>query len=151
MNISELETTEMDVNHPLIDRLLSLNLPEEDYAVFGSGPLFAHGLIELGHDLDLVARGEALEKAAPQGELKPTKLGDATVIEIDNGLIEIFDSWAPGEWDVNALIDQAEKIGGIKFVQLESVLKWKRTMNRPKDAGHIELIEKYLTRNGNPN
>ena len=151
MNENELETNEMDVNHPLIDDLLSLELPSQDYAVFGSGPMYAHGLIELGHDLDLIARGSAWEAASARSAPQVTKSGDGYVIEIPDSAIEIFDSWAPGDWDIEALIDEAEEIDGIRFVQLEQVLKWKKMMNRPKDAEHIRLIEEYLNKNGSQN
>jgi len=50
-------------NHPLIKKLLSLDLPPEDYAVFGSGPMFAHGIKDLGHDIDVIARKKAWKKA----------------------------------------------------------------------------------------
>lgn len=149
MNPEEIETTEMDVNHPLIDSLLSLELPNHDYAVFGSGPMYAHGLIELGHDLDLIARNSAWEAAAAISEPHLTKSGDGNVIEIPNAEIEIFDSWAPGYWDIEKLIDEAEEIGGIRFVRLEQVLAWKKIMNRPKDIAHIALIENYLKQYGN--
>lgn len=149
------ETTEMDVNHPLIEKLLSLNLPPEDYAVFGSGPMFAHGLKDLGHDLDLVARRKAWDQASTYSAPVTTKSGDGQVIELfsheteagkTEAEIEIFDSWAPGEWDINALIDAAEEIGGIRFVQLEAVLAWKKAKNREKDIEHIRLIEEYLAK-----
>ena len=148
MNQEGFSTTEMDTHHPLIDKLLSLELSTDDYAVFGSGPMFAHGLIELGHDLDLVARGSAWEAASAKGEVKTTDSGNGNVIEFYEGEIEIFDSWAPGEWDIDILIDQAQMIGGIKFVELETVLAWKKMMNRPKDAAHIAFIEEYLRKNG---
>jgi hypothetical protein len=144
MEQSNDETQEMFPVHPLIDALLSLELPSEDYAVFGSGPMYAHGLKDLGHDLDIVARGAAWEKAAEKGEIKITESGDDKVIELFDGFIEIFRSWAPGEWDIDALIDEAEEISGIRFVQLEKVLAWKKIKNRPKDAEHIALIEAYL-------
>ena len=48
----------------LFKQLDSLNLPKADYAITGSGPLYAHGLIPaLENDLDIVARNSAWEKA----------------------------------------------------------------------------------------
>jgi hypothetical protein len=127
-------------NNPLIAKLLKLELPSDDFAVFGSGPMMAHGLKE-SRDLDLIARGAAWEKALVLGELAKTPKGDD---KVTIGDIEIFSAWGPGQWDIDALIDGAEIIGGIRFVRLEEVLKWKRLMGRPKDAGHIALIEEHL-------
>ena len=41
----------------LLGKLRALKLPAGDYAIFGSGPLVVHGLIEGVRDLDVVARG----------------------------------------------------------------------------------------------
>jgi len=131
-------------DHPLIEKLLALGLPAADFAVFGSGPMMAHGLKE-AHDLDIIARGAAW--SAVQG-LGPRTKGayGGHKIELADGAIEVFDSWGPGAWDADELIDTAEVIAGIRFVTLENVLKWKTMMKRPKDAGHIRLIEAYLAR-----
>jgi predicted nucleotidyltransferase len=66
MNISEENFSEK-----LLSLLKSLKLPTEDFAVFGSGPMYAHGIKELGHDLDLIARGVAWEKAKEHGIAVP--------------------------------------------------------------------------------
>jgi hypothetical protein len=43
----------------LLVKLREFDLPEGDYAVFGSTPLVACGLLREVHDLDVVARGAA--------------------------------------------------------------------------------------------
>lgn len=136
----------MNLNDPIIKKLLSLNLPSEDYAVFGSGPMFAYGIKDLGHDVDLIARGKAWKKALTLGEVSKAKSGD-NVVTLFDGEIEIFDGWAPGTWDTDALIDTAKVINGIRFVSLENVIKWKKEMGREKDLQHIQIIEDYLAQN----
>lgn len=128
-------------DHPLIKQLLALGLPPEDFAVFGSGPMLARGIKE-SHDLDLLARRAAWEKAAVGGTVDAAYGGRKAVI----GDIEIFNGWGPGEWDIDGLIDGADVIDGIRFVTLQNVLKWKRSVGRPKDREHISLIEAYLNR-----
>jgi len=124
-------------SNPLISRLLELELPPEDFAVFGSGPLMARGWRE-SRDLDIVARGAAWEKAKKVGVQGFTADGAVKYVV---GPIEIFDSWAPGQWDVNGLIDGAEMIDGVRFASLADVIKWKQLMGRPKDLEDIKLIE----------
>ncbi len=131
-------------HNSFFSKLIALDLPTQDFAIFGSGPMFAHGLKDLGHDIDIVARGRAWEVAAKLNTPVPTKSGNALVVELFEGEIEIFNSWAPGEWNIDELIDNAEVVEGVRFVQLEEVLKWKRMMNRPKDVEDIALIDKYL-------
>ncbi|MDD5251865.1 MAG: hypothetical protein PHT12_04515 [Patescibacteria group bacterium] len=129
-------------DHPLIRELLTLGLPPDDFAIFGSGPMLAHGLKE-ANDLDIIARGMAWQLAQALGEVRRSAGGGVKAV-FANGRIEIFPDWGPGDWNVNTLIDQAEIIDGIRFVTLENVLKWKKMMNRPKDAEHIRIIEDYL-------
>ena len=62
----------------------------------------------------------------------------------NNGVIEIFNKWVPGEWNENELIDSAEMIDGVPFVPLEKVIIWKRRMNREKDRIDLKLISAYL-------
>ena len=134
----------MTLLHPLIQKLKTLDLPTKDYAVFGSGPMMAHGLTE-SNDLDIIARGEAWKKAKATGAITKTKSGNDKV-EFFDGAVEIFDSWINGEWDINTLINEAEIIDGIPFVRLEEVLHWKKNRSAPKDAEHSRLIEEYLAK-----
>lgn len=134
------------LNEPLIQQLLSLELPPEDYAIFGSGPMSAHRLKDFGHDLDLIARGAAWDKATELAQPEIAGLG-GNVIKINDGAIEIFDGWAPGEWDINELINNADEIEGIRFVKLEEVLRWKVLMDRSKDKMHIQILKAFLNRN----
>jgi len=130
-------------NNQIFVKLNSLGLSVDDYAVFGSGPMFAHGIKDLGHDLDIIARGNAWRQACSTSSPQTAIFG-GLVVNLFNGEIEIFDSWAPGDWDVNDLIDTAEIIEGIRFVTLENVVKWKRLMGREKDRIHIKMIEDHL-------
>lgn len=136
----------MRKDNPILNKLISLDLPTKDYAVFGSGPMFAHGIKDLGHDIDIIARKDAWEKATTLGLVTDAMHGGHKVVVLFDGEIEIFDGWAPGKWDVDALIDDAEKIDGIKFVSLENVIKWKTIMGREKDAIHIKMIGEYLNK-----
>ena len=114
----------------LIQKLLTLNLPTEDYVLFGTAPLFLRGIKDLGHDLDLVARGRAWEMAAQAGIVEIPRSGAGHVISLFDGEIEVFDSWTPGVWDVDKLIETAETAEGIRFARLE--------------VEHLKMIEVYL-------
>lgn len=130
-------------DHELFRKLLSLQLTKGDYAVFGSGPMYIHGLRYSIHDLDLIARGRAWEEAIWMGKPSVTEKGKGNRILLFGGDIEIFDAWAPGEWDINDLIDNAEVFEGMRFVRLEYVLEWKKMMGREKDMIDIHRIESY--------
>jgi hypothetical protein len=122
-------------------KLRALDLPTEDYAIFGSGPLAVRGLIEEVHDLDVVARGAAWEQAKGLGEVRIAPEGDP-LVWLEGGAIEVFSGWLG--WDIDMLIDNAEIIDGLPFARLEDVLAFKLSLGRPKDVAHARLIEGYL-------
>lgn len=128
--------------HPLIKELLKLDLPASEFAVFGSGPMMAHGLRDC-NDLDIIARGTAWEMACMLGQVSKTADNHVKATFAD-GKIEVFSKWWPGGWDTNVLIDGAETIDGVRFVTLPNVLRWKRTKGRPKDEEDAKAIEAYL-------
>jgi hypothetical protein len=125
----------------LLDKLRALDLPKGDYAVFGSGPLVARGLVGEVRDLGVVARGSAWERTKGLGPVRTAPEGDP-VVRLEGGVIEVFGGWLG--WDIDALIGNAEIIDGLPFARLEDVLAFKRFYGRPKDIAHVRLIEEHL-------
>ena len=125
----------------LFEKLKALRLPASEYVIFGSGPLFAHGLLGEVRDIDVVARGPAWRRATELGQTLVGTEGDP-VVRLEDGKIEVFGGWMG--WDIDALIDDAERIDRVPFARLEDVLAWKRAYGRPKDLDHVRLIERYL-------
>lgn len=122
----------------LFNRLRALDLPNRSFAVFGSGPLAAHGVIDKVGDLDVITRDEAWEVVEQLGTV--VMYGDDAVVDLGDGLT-FGRSWAYGNVDIERLIDDAELIDGLPFVQLDAVVAYKRIAGRPKDLRHIELME----------
>lgn len=117
--------------------LRSIELPDDDYAVFGSGPLLARGIIASVSDLDIVARGDAWDHGVRIGELVDLREHNITVCSFFDGLVTMGRSWAYGEPDIETLIDSAETIHGLPFVRLEFVIAYKEIARRPKDLDHL--------------
>lgn len=132
------------LHNPLFQKLLSLNLPTADYAIFGSGPMFPVGLKKNISDLDLIAKGEAWHQVQTLGKIQTPFADGHQVVKLFDGEIEVFHGWGPGDWNINELINSAEIYEGIRFVRLESVLAWKKLLSRPKDIPDIQKIEDYL-------
>jgi len=122
----------------LFERLRAMRLPPGTYAVFGSGPLAAHGLINEIGDLDVIVRETTWKRVERLGTI--VMHGDDPVVELDNGL-SFGRSWAYGDVDIERLIENAEMIDGLPFVRLDAVAEYKRIAGRPKDVRHIELME----------
>jgi hypothetical protein len=121
--------------------LRSLDLPRGDYAVFGSGPLLARGIIERAGDLDVICRGAAWEAAQRLGPSKEQH--GVPVVSLHGGLVTLGRKWAVGEVDEDALISTAEIIDGLPFVRLEHVVAYKRIIDRAKDREHLRLLEAW--------
>ena len=130
--------------HPLIRRLLGLGLPLGDWALFGSGPLLVRGWIDEVGDLDVISRGAAWDSAKEIGELGSLQPDGVKIVNIDGGAITIGTSWRYIEVSIDALIDEAEEIDGIPCVRLEHIIAYKQIADRPKDRGHLAVIEKHL-------
>lgn len=112
-------------------------LPEGSYAVFGSGPLAVRGLIDEVGDLDIIVRDATWNQVKDLGEI--IMYGDDQTVDLGNGLT-FGRSSAYGDFNIGQLIEEAELIDGLPFVQLEAVVEFKRLANRPKDLRHLELM-----------
>ncbi|MFA5173611.1 MAG: hypothetical protein WC438_00330 [Candidatus Pacearchaeota archaeon] len=120
----------------ILKELNKLNLPKNQFAVFGSGPLTIRGIRE-NKDIDIIVKKDLWDKL-----IKKYQIIDFKKIDIEN--IEIYKDWKPWFNDVDKLIDDADIFNGIRFVKLKYVLKWKEEFGREKDKKDIKLIKKYL-------
>lgn len=120
--------------------LRSLELPAGDYAVFGSGPMIVRGMVEATNDLDIITRGAAWQRVLEIGTLTHFEDGHPCV-DLFDGKITFGITWKYGEFDLDELIDTAEVIDGLPFVQMEHVSTYKRAAGRPKDLEHLAILE----------
>ena len=132
-------------NRKLFNRLRELNLPHGEYAVFGSGPLAIRDIIEC-QDLDVIVTNELFSKLRQDSRFV-TKRKDKDIY-LDYDGIEIWCTWAPGEWDIEELIVGAETIDELPFVLLGFVIIFKIMHGREKDWEHLKLLGDYWIREG---
>ena len=119
----------------------ALELIAGDYAVFGSAPLLAYGLIAEVGDIDILATRSAWRSACAR-RAPVTAPGGDRVIHL-TGDIDIFSGWLG--LDVDAIISRAETVDGLPVAQLSDVAAYKRLLDRPKDRAHLELLEAFMT------
>ena len=124
--------------------LRSIELPSEDFAVFGSGPLLIRGLIDDAADLDVIARGDAWTHAATHGQMVDLPAHGVSVASFFGGAVTVGNRWAIGDVSVDQLIDSADMIDGLPFVALEYVRAYKLIADRAKDRKHLELLDRWL-------
>jgi hypothetical protein len=125
----------------ILEQVRGLHLPLGAYALFGSGPLGVRGLREM-HDADIIVHRELFDalRLSPDWTYECKANGSES---LHYGDIEMFDTWAPGEWNVIQLIAEAEMREGLPFVKLEEVKRWKNLRFSDKDKKDLELIAAY--------
>lgn len=124
-------------------RLATLALPPRSYAVFGSGPLLLHGIIDSVNDLDVICRDPAWDAVREIGELIDLS-PDVQIISLQGGALTFGRSWGYGSFDIADLISTAEEIDGTPCVRIEHIVAYKTLAGRPKDFEHLALIERSL-------
>lgn len=130
----------------IFEEIEKLDLPNDEVVVLGSGILSALGIRE-AEDIDLLIKPELFEKIKSEGwqyeiieiEGKPRDM-------LSKGNTQAFkDFW----WEDKTLLPEegiarAQKINGINFISLQTLLEYKKSMKREKDLRDVLLIEQYL-------
>ncbi|PIZ95768.1 MAG: hypothetical protein COX80_03490 [Candidatus Magasanikbacteria bacterium CG_4_10_14_0_2_um_filter_33_14] len=125
----------------LLEELKKLNLPVEQYAIFGSGPMAIRSIRE-SSDLDIVVLDELWQKFVSKYS---TKEGNESIIQVGN--IEICKDILPWLDDTEEMIKRSDIIEGLPFLTLEDTINFKTKLGREKDKKDIELIKEYLEKN----
>ena len=126
----------------LLNKLKKLNLPKNEFAIFGSGPIGIRKLRDC-NDIDIIVKKKLWDNLVKK---YPLKKGHFDCILIGKN-IEVYNTWTPGKWDIDFLIENADVFEEIRFVKLKNVLKWKEKKNRKKDIKDIKIIKEYLSKN----
>lgn len=140
-------TTALRENH-LIQCLRAFGLDPDDFVVFGSAPLLAHGLREEVSDLDVVVRGGLWHRLSRHGAPASGNITGDPVRSFCGGRIQFSQRWISAEWDTDDLIARADVIDGIRFAPLADVLAYKRSLNRSKDRADIAALTDHFGRDG---
>lgn len=123
----------------LLEELKQLNLPNNKFAIFGSGPMIVRGMRET-NDIDIVVSKDLWDKFSNSYQIN--KKGNVVI-----GNIEVCHSCEPLGEKVEKLISTADIIDGLPFVRLDYILQFKKILNREKDQSDVLLIENYLNKN----
>jgi len=125
----------------LLEQVRHLGLPLGSYALFGSAPMGVRGIREM-KDADMIVAPDIFEDFRKKSDWVLEKKSSGSEC-LHYGALEMFYDWRPGEWNVAALIAEAEVIEGLPFVQLKEVQRWKQLRNSEKDRDDLQLIKSY--------
>lgn len=122
----------------MIEILKAEGLDTKDTVVVMGGALLLHGLRNETHDIDINVSQETYKSFLNKGYKTDLNAIGRHRILVMNGEneIEIFDD---GIAEV-----EYEEIDGVYVQTLESILNWKRILNREKDQKDIEVITSIL-------
>lgn len=128
----------------LLRQIKRMGLDQEHFVIFGSAPLFVHGLRADIQDLDVLARSSAWQKVVSSGTpALGTYTGD-TVRQFHGGRIQFSEGWISDDFDTDTLIAEADLFQGLRFAKLSEVLRYKERLNRPKDRDDIAALRMRL-------
>lgn len=133
-------TTARLSSNDVFDALRGLKLPAGEFAIFGSGPLAVRGVIDSVGDLDVLCTSRAWNVVARIGRIEHLPEYDVDIVTLQDGRLSFGRSWGIGEFDIRRLIETAEMIDGLPFVQLEHVVAYKRLRGSDKDRRHLQAL-----------
>ena len=133
----------------VIQEVNKLNLKDGEYIVVAGGILDALG-IRVTKDVDLVVTDEVYERLKNEGwEEIERNYGEKKKTVLVRGVYEIDTFWidGSGKLSLEKLLKESQLVGGVTFVNLGMLLRWKKWANREKDQRDIKLIEQFLEEN----
>lgn len=135
-------------NQEKFDVLRGLQLPIDQYAITGSGPLGIRNLKAIG-DIDIIVTPKLWTTLAERYGITDEH-GVRKIILLE-GIVEAFGDGSfyhasidPQAPTVASRIKNAEIIDGLPFDSIENVLYYKRKDAREKDLKDILLIEEWM-------
>lgn len=136
-------------SNQIIETVRALDLPSDQYAVFGSGLMDVLG-IRKSNDIDLVVTKDLFQELLMSDEWREVVYSDGLPgLKHRTENIELFyESKMPfcSQAEIEEKIRRAIVIDDVKFVQLSDILAWKKALGREKDIEDVKIIEDYIDR-----
>ena len=130
-----------------IEKALKLfEIGEDEYIVVTGAVLELLGLRQTD-DIDILVSENTFERIKNNKNLKRV---DEFLLngEVDGKVVDVFIHWEPDGKATDLIFEnltgQTEIVNGIRCMNMEKILEWKKTKRRPKDLPDIELIENYF-------
>ena len=126
------------------DELKKLDLPKDEFAIYGTAPLAIRGLKGKIDDIDIVVKKRLWDELKLKYPVNIKDFENEKREFIVIGNIEICYSMVAFTINSEKVIDRADIINGYRFVNLEDTKFWKSYLSREKDLKDIELIDNFL-------
>ena len=123
-----------------MDTLKELNLPKEEFVIYGSAPMVLRGLKEKNNDLDVLVKDSVWEKLS----IKYPNNINGDYIDINGVSFTHTDMNLLG--DMDDVIRSSDVIDGFHILSLAETKKWKEKVGGERHLNDAKIIEEYLNK-----
>jgi hypothetical protein len=129
----------------IVEKVKRLDLPLGKYVVIGSGILEALG-IRSAKDIDIAVTPDLYQALRATGAWSEEERYGKIFLGKDDVDINPRLSWADYPTSTEEAIVSATIIGGIPFMNLDELKRFKLALGKEKDKADVALIEEYQRR-----
>jgi hypothetical protein len=115
-----------------------MNIPKEDFVIYGSAPLVLRGLKEKNNDLDVLVKDSLWNKLAAQ--YKENVKGD--YIDVDG--VSFANCKNDFFGNIDNTLNKVDIIDGYRIMNLQETIKWKEKTGVEKHINDAKRIRDYL-------
>jgi hypothetical protein len=127
------------------DELLELDLPRNDFAIYGSCSLVTKNLKDKNSDIDIIVRKKLWNKLIKKHPVKKgIGIGNTKRYHIKLNHIEIDYTLGNFIDNVDLIIDRADIIDGYRFMNIEDIINLEVHMGREKDIIDLQNIKNHF-------
>lgn len=126
-----------------MDTLKSLNIPKEEFVIYGSAPMVLRGLKEKNNDLDVLVKDSLWEKLSVK---YPNNI-NGDYIDVDG--VSFTHNGKDFLGDTEDVINKSEIIDGYHILSLAETKKWKEKVGGERHLNDVKIIEEYFDKLGN--
>lgn len=125
-----------------MDALKELNIPKDDFVIYGSAPMVLRGLKEKNNDLDVLVRDSLWDKLC----IKYPDNVNGDYIDI-NGVS--FTRTSKGFLgDIDEAICKSDVIDGYNILSILETKNWKEKVGGERHLADVKIIDEYLEKKG---
>ncbi len=125
-----------------MDALKELNIPKDDFVIYGSAPMVLRGLKEKNNDLDVLVRDSLWDKLC----IKYPDNVNGDYIDI-NGVS--FTRTSKGFLgDIDEAICKSDVIDGYNILSILETKNWKEKVGGERHLADAKIIDEYLEKKG---
>ena len=123
-----------------MDTLKELNIPKEDFVIYGSAPMVLRGLKEKNNDLDVLVRSSLWEQLSVK---YPNNInGDY----IDINGVSFTRTSKNFLGDIDEAIEKSDVIDGYNILSILETKRWKEKVGGERHLSDAKIIDEYLTK-----